>query len=130
MDGLFIWLLSVCFHMHLNFVYDSAVWTTRSMDIANMMDATVVYASKSFLVATLISPKPMIAAIKSEYCDPVDTMPRFVDFPEVLRYPVASPKTWYADMDIEPMGREHLLHHLLAELFSQPPLQYRFGLVS
>ncbi len=105
-DGLFIWLSSVCFRMHLNLVHDNAMWTTRSTDITNMMDATVVYTSESFLVAISISPKPVIAAIKSDYCDPVDTLPHFVDYPVVLRYPVMDPKARCADMDIEPMGRE------------------------
>ena len=45
----------------------------RSTDIANMMDATVIYAEESFLTATSISPKPTIAAIKSDYCHPMDT---------------------------------------------------------
>ena len=93
------------------------------------MDATVVYTSESFLVAISISPKPVIAAIKSDYCDPVDTLPHFVGYPVVLRYPITDLKVQCADMDIEPMGREWLLYHLLAELFSQLPLQYRFGLV-
>ncbi len=128
-DGLFIWLSSVCSQMHLNLVHNSVVWTTRSTDIANMMDATVVYASESFLAAISISPRPAITAIKSDYCNPMDTLPWFVDYPVVLRYLVANPKAWCANKDIEPMGREWPLHHLLAELFSQP-LQYRFGLVS
>ncbi len=105
-DSLFTWLLSVCFQMHLNLVYDNAVWTTRSTDIANMMDATVVYASKSFLAAISISPRPAIAAIKSDYCNPVNTLPWFVDYPVVMRYLVANLRVWCADMDIEPMGRE------------------------
>ena len=105
-DGLFIWLSSVCFQMHLNLVHDSAVWTTRSTDIANMMDAMVVYAIESFLAATSISPRPVFVAIKSDYCDPVDTLPCFGDYPVVLRYPVTDPKAWCADMDIELMVRE------------------------
>ena len=105
-------------------MHDSAVWTTRSTDIANMMDATVVCAEDNFLVATFISPRLTIAAIKSDYCDPTDTISRFVNYLVVLRHPVVNPKSHYADMDMELMGRERPLHHLLAELFSQPPLQY------
>ncbi len=129
-DRLFIWLSSVSFCTHLNLVHDSTMWTTRSTDNANMMDAMVVYSEESFLLATSISPKPTIAAIKLDYCDPVDTLPHFMEYPAVLRHQVTNPKVWCADIDIEPMGREQLLHHLLTELFSQPPLQYRFGLVS
>ncbi len=92
-DGLFIWLSSVSFQIHLNLVHNSTVWMTRSTDIANMMDATVVYVEDYFLAATSISSKPTIATIISDYCDLSDTMSRFVDYPVVLRCPIASPKS-------------------------------------
>lgn len=51
-DGLFIWLALVVLKTHCNFVHKDAIWTSCANEIANLMDATIVYTDKGFLSCT------------------------------------------------------------------------------
>ncbi len=70
MDGLFLWLASIALCTHVNFVYKSTAWITRSSDVINCMDTTIVFGEHSFLVATSVAEHVPKLVLKPDFMDP------------------------------------------------------------
>ncbi len=125
-DGLFLWLASVVTKAYMNFVHSDQAWTIRASDVVNLMDATIVAAEGSFLVASSLTEVMVKEVWKSEdiYNNPLDTVGRFVTHARALNYPVTDLLSHCGDMGLCPFGQDHLLADLLAELFNLLVLQY------
>ncbi len=87
-DGLFVWLATVVMHTHLNFVHDNGVWTTCTMEKADMRDTLTVDTEKHFLATPTQNGRVTKVEMYDGFNDPDDTKAQFVDCPIVLNHPV------------------------------------------
>ena len=83
-DGLFLWLTTIAFKTHLNYVHSSNVWTSRGSEQPNMRDAVILFTQKYFIAAPSVNEQSLKAIVKDGFCDPVDTVVKFVDVLLVL----------------------------------------------
>ena len=65
LDGLFLWLASVSYKRHINYVHSSQVWTSQSSECPDTCDAAIIYVENGFLAASSINAKET----KAEGCD-------------------------------------------------------------
>lgn len=94
-DGLFIWLASFAFSIHVNVIHRDGVWTTRQTTIPDFYNLAIVFVLGYYMAAPVYvdlpaSPKKKLAITRG-WLDYYDSLPNFVPYPCVLNGPVKSP---------------------------------------
>ncbi len=128
-DGLFLWLATTAFCTHLNYIHDSNVWTSRGSEKPDMRDAVILFTEKYFIMVPSVNSKPVKAVVKDGFCNPQDTLHKYVDQPLVLNRPVKNVAQRCLDMDIMTMSMPRPLQCLLAELCGLPVVHYHVHLI-
>ena len=127
-DGLFLWLALVSLMTHCNFVHKDTIWTSHANEVADLLDATIVFTTMGFLAC----PSSRGAVEKAEqvdcFLDQLTSLPSYKEYPIVLRKWVHDVAAHSTEVDVMIMGSPHPLHHLLAELCSCSPRKYRIQL--
>ena len=128
-DGLFLWLGTIVMKTHLNYIHDSCVWTSHGSENPDMRDAVVLFIEKYFIAVPSINGCTVKAIVKDGFCDPVDTLHRYVEYPLMLNRPVKNVAQHCLDMDVTTMGTPRPLQCLLAELCGLPMVHYCIHLI-
>ena len=119
-DGLFLWLASKAFVKHINIVHGNSVWTTRRCAIPDLEDGVIVFLMNRYMFspscATLNEKQETVLVWPS----PAQYLTTMVSFPRVFNDPVADVPGCCAEMDLSPVGEEHLIQDLLQELLGRP----------
>ena len=129
-DGLFIWLASIVKKTHLNFIHHSSIWTSCSSNSPDMLDTTVVFTDQGFLASTSMNGEVTKVEQPDMFHDLLTTLDSYEKKPIVLHLKVRDIRAQRAETDIETCGGPWPLHHLLAELCSLSPNNYRVQLSS
>ena len=123
-DGLFLWLGTIVMKTHLNYIHDSCVWTSHGSENPDMQDAIVLFTEKYFIAAPLVNVCTVKAIMKDGFCNPLDTLQRYMDCPLVLNRPVKNVAQHCLDMDVTTMGTPRLLQCLQPSSSALPHLPH------
>ena len=128
-DSLFLWLGTIAMKTHLNYIHNSCVWTSCGSKNPDMWDAVVLFTEKYFIAVPSVNSHTAKAVVKDSFCNPLDTLQRYVDHPLVLNRPVKNVAQHCLDIDVTMIGTPRLLQCLLAELCSLLAVHYCIHLI-
>ena len=103
-DGLFLWLGTIVMKTHLNYVHDSCVWTSCRSEKPDMHDAVVLFTEKYFIAAPSVNGRPTKAMVKDGFCDPEDTIHKYMKKPLVLNRLVKNVSQHCLNIDVTTIG--------------------------